>query len=236
MPPLCLYFYEHFPEVGNEADCAGTVVELTPDQPLITLGRDPKSSIPIDCKLISRRHASIRWDSDLENWQILDGGKVWRNQQQVYQRSTLGVYVNGHRLPLEDWHTIKKGDKISLGKRLPAARFVVLADPNDTILMQYWEQPGWPDPRSLEGEGEMTEIPLGEMLPQPVTPMLRAIPEPEPVTRSPEYTPNNAYALTATFWADLKNPPKNLFHAGWLAFLILVGGGFAVAVLVAVLR
>lgn len=68
----------------------------------LTIGRDPKSSITLDDKLVSREHAVIQKIKD--DFYIQD------------QHSTNGTFVNGTRIPPGDYVRLRLSDTILIGR------------------------------------------------------------------------------------------------------------------------
>jgi pSer/pThr/pTyr-binding forkhead associated (FHA) protein len=68
----------------------------------LTIGRDPKSSISLDDKLVSREHAVIQKIKD--DFYIQD------------LRSTNGTFVNGSKIPPGDYVRLRLSDTILIGR------------------------------------------------------------------------------------------------------------------------
>jgi len=68
----------------------------------LTIGRDPKSSITLEDKLVSREHAVIQKIRDIFYIQDL--------------HSTNGTFVNGKRIPAGDYIRLRLSDTILIGR------------------------------------------------------------------------------------------------------------------------
>lgn len=94
---------------------------------IFSIGRNPKCSLVINHKLVSRYHATIAWLRDKDNHQkyaywIIDG----KGQR---QRSKNGILVNGVKTLL---HPLHSGDIISLGNHTKIT-YSHIADTTDNL-------------------------------------------------------------------------------------------------------
>ncbi len=106
-------FLAHSLQVVYGPDCIDQVtLPLSPER-LLTIGRDQNApNLRIEDTTISRRHATIHWDRDIQSFKILDEG------------SHNGVYVNGMRVtaaPLQPDDVIRIGQSLLLFRATRAA-------------------------------------------------------------------------------------------------------------------
>ena len=91
------------------------------DKAVITLGRDPRSDLPLDPNQdldASTRHAAVVRSGD---------GFVLRDLG-----SRNGTFVNGHRISAD--HELKAGDRVRLGPQGPELEFHVIADGAEQVV------------------------------------------------------------------------------------------------------
>lgn len=90
----------------------GEAVYLPKSGEQMTLGRDPKCTVPFQDTEVSRQHARIAEKDG--KYYLLDNN------------STNGTYLNGQRLEPGQWAEYKPGDSLSLGQKIELTR-----SPND---------------------------------------------------------------------------------------------------------
>jgi pSer/pThr/pTyr-binding forkhead associated (FHA) protein len=152
---LYLHFSPDFP-----ATIAGELIPLDSNQKgtgdsFFILGKVPYADIqflpPEDKEIkkhflaISRIHCTIRYDKKYKLWGILDGGVYLPEGdtspgEDVVSPSKNGVYVNGQRITVNDWHSIHPGDRIHFGND---KKIVVYNSPSPTLDESIWEPENW---------------------------------------------------------------------------------------------
>lgn len=152
---LYLHFSPDFP-----ATIAGELIALDSNKKgsgdsFFILGKVPYADIqflpPEDKEIkkhyqaISRIHCTLRYDKKYRMWSILDGGVYLQEGEthpgeEVVTPSKNGVYVNGERIRVNDWHSIEPGDRIHFGND---KKIVVYNSPNPTLDESVWEPDNW---------------------------------------------------------------------------------------------
>ena len=79
-----------------------------PERPIVTVGRAQDSDIVLQEQGVSRYHA--RLEREPQGWTITDLG------------STNGTFVNGRRLAPQEGHTLRTGERITMGSSVFAFR------------------------------------------------------------------------------------------------------------------
>ena len=135
------------------------------DKDLVTIGRDPKSDLPIDNPMVSRHHAELRRAPAGFSLHCLG--------------STNGSYVNGDRVPANGGLPVRPGDKVGLAKKFDL----------ELVLDLGQASPSTPTPRPQADAGPPTPTRARNAIaatrpftrPGVATP----VPEPRPVVTRP---------------------------------------------------
>lgn len=100
-------------------ESAGSIFRLNAGKGLILMGRDT-DNVHNDVSLydetnhyVSRRHATLEWDSVRKHWFIRDGQFDYGNRE--WKRSKNGTYVNSHEIDDQDGVCLNLDDMIYVG-------------------------------------------------------------------------------------------------------------------------
>ncbi len=112
----------------------GTSIELDPEGPPVTIGRDPQREFPVDDHLCSRLHCRLWFDGS--GWRVEDCGS--RN----------GTYVNSRQIDVALLHP---GDAIRIGDRL-----MVFIEQGEKLAGSGWQ------PALMESTTFLARVPSAE--------------------------------------------------------------------------
>jgi hypothetical protein len=172
---IYLHFSPEFP-----ADLANALIELDPAEKgtiktdsYWTFGTLPTNDISLKppqnkeemkhYSSVSRLHLTVKWDSRVKNFYVLDGG-VYPDEKDtspggkpLIKPSRNGIWIDGYKATFGDWELITPGSHIYLGN---GKKIVVRGSEHDTLNDEIWDQLNW----QIKGEKEKGSLPVKENL------------------------------------------------------------------------